>query len=629
MLGARQGECPNCGAPIVWQLASSQAAVCKYCQFSVVRSDRSIEAIGRVADLVPTAAPLAVGDEGSAAGRGFRVLGRIQLDHGRGPWDEWYLGFADGTWGWLARAEGRWYVSYERPGYATWEEVAPGASLSIAGVPWVVTERGGSAIVSAEGELPYPVDPRASGRYADLEGPEGAFATLDFGLPLRFFAGRELSASELVLTRSAVGPRPVEQVALQKLSCPGCGAPIALHTLATERIGCAHCGALLDHAQGGLQLFAQRDPPLVQPLIPLGSRACLFGAERTVIGFMQRAVTVDGDRYTFREYLLWAEGGYAWLLEDNHHWLYVAPISTGAVKVVPGAAFYRDTSYREFARHVPTVELVIGEFYWKVMVHDTCSTVDYVAPPRLLSVEQTENELSWSEGQYVEPSTLVKAFGLKQLPRPSGVAPAQPNPHRGPGVARAFALLALLWFLLAYAYEIGHAQKYTYEGLVLQGPPGSALPSADQVLLTESFSLPRGPTTIALEAYAPINNGSVFVEASLIPEDPVGEPRVLPISIEHYQGVDDGESWSEGDTAATEYFGGVPAGRYSFRFVGSWSPYLTGLQSPPSVKLTATIGERSPACCFGTLFLLALPWALSRLRALHFEARRKENQNLP
>ncbi|HEX5656082.1 MAG TPA: hypothetical protein VFX59_02760 [Polyangiales bacterium] len=65
MLGARQAECPNCGAPIAWQLASSQAAVCTYCQLSVVRSARSLEAIGRVAELVPTASPLAVGDEGT------------------------------------------------------------------------------------------------------------------------------------------------------------------------------------------------------------------------------------------------------------------------------------------------------------------------------------------------------------------------------------------------------------------------------------------------------------------------------------------------------------------------------------------------------------------------------------
>ncbi|MET0285384.1 MAG: DUF4178 domain-containing protein, partial [Polyangiales bacterium] len=271
MLGARQAECPNCGAPIAWLLATSQAVVCRYCQFSVVRTDRSLEAIGRVADLVPTAAAFAVGDEGSAGGRDFRVLGRIQLDHGRGPWDEWYLGYADGGWGWLAQAEGRWYATEERAAsLPSWEHAALGARLTIANIEWVITERGGSAVISAEGELPYPVDPRGSGRYADLEGPDGAFATLDFGEPTRLFAGRELRAEELVLRRAALGPRPVEKVAVAKLSCPDCGAPIAIHVIESERVGCAHCGALLDHQRGTLSLFHRADRAGAAPLIPLG-----------------------------------------------------------------------------------------------------------------------------------------------------------------------------------------------------------------------------------------------------------------------------------------------------------------------------------------------------------------------
>ncbi|HEY6879396.1 MAG TPA: DUF4178 domain-containing protein, partial [Polyangiales bacterium] len=469
MLGARQAECPNCGAPIAWQLASSQAAVCGYCKFSVVRKEHT--ALGRVADLVPTASPLAVGDEGSAAGRSFRVLGRIQLDHGRGPWDEWYLGFSDGTWGWLARAEGRWYVTYERPADAAplWDNIAPGARLTLAGVEWVVTERGGSAIVSAEGELPYAVDPRGSGRYADLEGPDGAFATLDFDEPaLRFFAGRELEPSALTFKRVAVGPRPVEKVAVAKLSCPGCGAPIEIFVpSACERVGCIHCGALLDHTQGSLALLSQLEPPRIAPLIPLGSRGTLLGAERTVIGFMQRYVTVDGDRYTFREYLLYAEGGYSWLVEENHHWLHVTPVSTSAVRELSKAAQYKGEKYRAFAAGEPAVDFVIGEFYWKVMVGDRCRTLDYIAPPRLLSVERTDEEITWSEGEYVEPAALAKAFGLRTLPRPTGVAPAQPNPHHRRGAAFVFALLALLWFLLAFAYEMGGKQKHEYTGLVL------------------------------------------------------------------------------------------------------------------------------------------------------------------
>src|ERR1700712_749875 len=96
----RQAECPNCGAPVVFQLASSQALVCGYCRFAVVRSDRDLSAQGRVSDLVPPAAPIAVGDEGAVGNKTFHVLGRMQLDHGRGPWDEWYVSFTDQTWGW-------------------------------------------------------------------------------------------------------------------------------------------------------------------------------------------------------------------------------------------------------------------------------------------------------------------------------------------------------------------------------------------------------------------------------------------------------------------------------------------------------------------------------------------------
>lgn len=633
MLGERKAECPSCGAPIVWQLASSQAVVCKYCQFAVVRSDRELSAIGRVADLVPSAAPLAVGDEGIAAGRSFRVLGRLQLDHGRGPWDEWYLGFSDGGWGWLARAEGRWYVTFERHAEARWEQVAPGARLTLIGVPWVVTERGRSTLVSAEGELPYPFSLQATSGYADLEGPEGAFATLDFAEAQRFFAGRELSASDVVLKREALGPRPTEKVAVRKLSCPSCGAPIAIFVPAEcERVGCAHCGALLAHQQAhaGLELLQQLDPPPVMPQLPLGSTGTLLGEPRTVIGFMQRYVMVDGDRYTFREYLLYGVSGYSWLVEENAHWLYVAPIATSSVVVEPRAAYYRERRYSAFARGEPVVDFVIGEFTWKVMVGDRSTTFDYIDPPRLVSSEQTDTEISWSEGEYVEPATLVEAFGLAGLPTPSGVAPAQPNPHRTGPAARTFALLALLWFLLAFAYERGHEQRYSYDGLQLAG--GDLSSSQGNVVLTEPFLVPRGPTTLAVYATGPIKNGAAYIEASLIPEDPPGEPRVLPITVAYYQGYEDGQRWSEGGPTNTEYFGGVPAGRYSMRFVGEWDPYEGGVPAQPDtppVQLTVTVGKRSHACSLVTLLLLVAPWLLTLWRSAYFESRRKLHESLP
>jgi hypothetical protein len=595
-----------------------------------------------MADLVPTAAPIAVGDQGAIGGKTFRVLGRLQLDHGRGPWDEWYLGFDDESWGWLARAEGRWYLTFERAAGAapSWDALTPSSTTSFEGtgsVRWVVTERGGSATLSAEGELPFAVDPRGSGRYVDLEAEGSAFATLDFGdgsRAVQLFAGRELAPNELTLKQTAVGPRPSEKVEVARLSCPACGAPLAIFVPSqTERCGCEACGALLDHQQGALKLLEQLDPPAVRPLIALGSEGTLLGTRRTVIGFLQRSLKADGDLYTFREYLLHSESGYSWLLEENHHWLHVSPVSSGSVVERGDGARYDGRIYRAFAKAEPVVDFVIGEFYWKVQQGDRSLTKDFIAPPRLLSVERTDDEVSWSEGEYVAPATLVRAFALAQpLPTPIGVAAAQPNPHLGRGADLVFALLAALWFVLGLAYELHREPVLVDTSLTpTHASPGVPLaPPPTQVEFSPPFEVAREATVLEVELGSALTNAWLEVQASLVPEQG-GEPRELVLVAERYQGSDNGEAWSEGDGEASGYFGRVPAGRYSMRFVSRWQPNDNGWaaeSSPPSAHLRVIEGSRSPACCAGTLLLIALPWLLSRVRRIAFEQRRRENESL-
>ena len=642
----RRAECPNCGAPIVWRLASSHAAVCSYCRFSVVRSDRDLSSLGKVADLVPTAAPLAVGDEGTVEGRSFRVLGRQQLDHGRGPWDEWYLGFADRDWGWLARAEGRWYLTFPCacPDAPAWEALTPGSETQLTGtgsLRWKVAERGGAALLSAEGELPFAVDPQASGRYVDLEGEAGAFATLDYGdgsTPVQLFAGRELAPSAIALRHKVLGPRPTEKVAVQRLACPTCGAPIPVFVPSeTERCGCAACGALLDHRAGALRLLVQLEPPPLAPLIPLGSQGSLLGEQRTVIGFMQRLVHVSGEIYAFREYLLHGDGGYAWLVEENHHWLYVAPVPASEVREGKRFAEYGGVRHRAFARGRPRVDFVIGEFYWKVAQGDEVDTLDYIAPPRVLSVERSLSEVSWSAGHYVEPEIVREAFGLSRLPAPEGIAAAQPNPHAGGRARYVLALLVFLWFLLAFAYEWGNRKPVLMETSLLLPPAGaqhavdtqSSTPS--RTVFSQPFTIKRGPTTIELTLDSPIDNGWVQLEAALVPEGG-GPPRELSVLVEHYNGVSDGEAWSEGADRAQGYFGGVAPGTYTLRLTPSWEPYyMPGASAPPlppAVHVRARQGARSAACSLATLALLVLPFVLRMIRRAHFEMRRNEQASL-
>ncbi len=102
-MAVAQGSCPSCGASIEFGVGSSIAKVCEYCRATVVRSDRGLENLGKVADIANTPSLIAVGDQGTLSGRPFEVLGRVQLDHGKGPWDEYYVAFDYGqAWGWLA-----------------------------------------------------------------------------------------------------------------------------------------------------------------------------------------------------------------------------------------------------------------------------------------------------------------------------------------------------------------------------------------------------------------------------------------------------------------------------------------------------------------------------------------------
>ena len=113
-------NCPSCGAPVEFAIGSSMVVVCTYCRTLVARSDRGVEDHGKVAALIDTGSPLRVGLAGKYGKTGFRITGRTQLRHqAGGVWDEWYALFDNGAWGWLAEAQGRYYVTFPDKGEAT------------------------------------------------------------------------------------------------------------------------------------------------------------------------------------------------------------------------------------------------------------------------------------------------------------------------------------------------------------------------------------------------------------------------------------------------------------------------------------------------------------------------------
>lgn len=584
-------QCPSCGGPVVFEVGSSMVAVCPYCRSAVARGDRAVEDLGKVAALVETGAVLKVGIDGTYDGRKFRLTGRTQLAHpAGGVWDEWYAAFADGRWGWLSEAQGRYYLLFEQPPSAdrpTLHGLEAGAAVELPETEerFVVAEAGTATVNGAEGELPFRLRPGETYDYADLSGAEGGFATLAGPAePPALYLGRQVTLDELGVRDTTRATHELREVAARRASCPNCAGPLDLRAPdKTERVGCPYCGSLLDATQGDLTVLnALKEPPFALR-IPLGTTGTLGGKERTVIGAIRRSVTAEGTEYPWTEYLLYhPRDGFEWLINADGHWTHSVPLPPGSVTEGNHITTANGRTYRRFQAGVATVRGVIGECYWKVTVGETATTADFIRPPELLSLERATygaaDEINWTLGTYLTPAEVQAAFELdKPLPPPTGVAPNQPFGYTK--VYKYAMLLFVALCVLGIAVIVSVPSRKVYEQTFqLRGPapvpPAPPAPDAPppppppvtpkvQEFFTELFELkPR--RNVRVTVAAPNMTGWLVVEGDLV-EQSTGQVQPFLVPLEYYTGVEDGEPWAEGDRRGAAFVTAQPGGQYSLR----------------------------------------------------------------
>jgi hypothetical protein len=426
----RQATCPQCGAPMTFRFAGAAAQVCKHCSFVVARTDRGLAAVGRVADLVEIPSPLGVGVTGRWGDKdAFVVEGRVQVDRvdaPGAPWQEFFVAFPQsGRWCWVASAQGRWYSTREMPlppgGVPRRDALRPGAPIDLGPYGrWTVAEVGRRRVVSAEGELPRVAAPGVPTGYADLGGPDGAFATIDYGdgsAPPELFVGRVIDPAVMALDSGVPVTQPEAQVTA--LACPSCGGNLPLAAPGTtERIVCRYCGMASDLANGALRAMWPAPKPPQQPFVPLGAAGLLRGDNVLCIAYLIRGCTVDGERYRWREYLLYGgpRVGYRWLMEEDGEWKLVRPLEPGEVMVVGHYAKWAGRTFHHKQRVSASVEHVVGELYWRVEVGETVDATDFADAADVLSVERAPSEVTYSLCEPIAVSEIVAAFGLGQRP---------------------------------------------------------------------------------------------------------------------------------------------------------------------------------------------------------------------
>jgi len=628
-------------------------AVCGYCKSISARTDRDPKLLGKVAALVETPSPLRLGMEGSHGGKRFTVVGRTQLGHPLGGvWDEWYLAFQDGTWGWVAEAQGHIYLTFRQavqgalPAYGSMQV---GTTFRIGDAMWSVAELSQGTFRAAEGEIPWLVELEGTYPYADLSGPDGAFATFDYSEePPLLFSGREVSLEELKLQGGGAAPKG-PKLKVQNLPCPRCGAPMPLRAPdQTQRVACASCGSLFDVEEGRFQYLKslkQADPRM---FIPLGTEGHLHGKPLTCIGFLRRSCTIEGLKYFWGEYLLMdSRGGFQWLVESDGHWSYSESISVADIKRtgfalarVPQSVAYGGGTYRCFQSTDAVVEGVWGEFYWKVEQGERVLASDYVLKDVCLSEEIQQHpgggqEVNWSKAVYLAADDVWKAFKLKgDPPEAEGIAPNQPNPHwtsaRQLGLWMALAV-GLVVLLFVYQSVIGekllYSENYNLASRAVASSepvfqPGEPAPKPEEaqepVFISKPITIESSRRNMTLTLSAPVNNSWIALEGALVNEA-TGTSELFEVAASFYHGSDSDGAWSEGNTSQTVYLSAVPAGTYVLRMVPQWE----GKVSP----VNAFSVELKSGVIHGLYYILALVAIVlfpifAVFRALTFEGRR-------
>lgn len=196
-------NCPNCGAPVQFRFSAAAQTTCEYCHSILVRSDADLTKVGEVADLPPDGSPIQIGTEGIFGNKAFVVVGRIIYDWEQGSWNEWHLGFNDGTSGWLSDAQLEFVISFvANAGRALPDptQIRPGAKIEFKGTEYQTSVVTVAHYRGVEGELPFQYWDKSDVTFVDLRSRDGKFGTIDYSdTPPLLFLGQPVEFDDLKL----------------------------------------------------------------------------------------------------------------------------------------------------------------------------------------------------------------------------------------------------------------------------------------------------------------------------------------------------------------------------------------------------------------------------------------------
>ena len=411
------------------------------------------------------------------------------------------------------------------------------------------------------------------------------------------------------------------------LNCPQCGAAITLRALGhAETVVCESCHSILDAKDPNLQILQRFEVITgeVRPLIALGTRGKLRGADYEVIGFQRRSITVDGIRYDWHEYVLFNPYKTTrYLTEYNGHWNDIS-----VCKELPQTGFasanYLGEVYKHFQTSDANTNFVLGEFPWQVRVGEHATITEYVKPPRVLASEKTANEVTWSLGEYTYGADIWKSFNLPgSAPEAVGVYENQPSPvsENVKGIWAAFLAFAIFLLVLMAGFDLVSSKGTVFDSTYRLN---AGEPKGEASFVTDVFNLEGRTSNVEVTTSANVDNSWIYLNYALINND-TEQAWDFGREVSYYHGYDSDGSWTEGSQKNTVIIPSVPAGHYYLRI----EPEVDATHPP--MAYSVQVKRDVPVLgFFGIAFLaLLLPAIAITWRSLSFERRRWAESDHP
>ncbi len=414
----------------------------------------------------------------------------------------------------------------------------------------------------------------------------------------------------------------------RRIGCPQCGGALDLYGGHKVRaVVCRFCGSQLDPQDEFKLLLAHRELSEDRAWMPLelGMQGRLKGVDYTIIGLVQYFSAPD----SWVEFCLYSPThGYQWLSWEKGHWIFYRRVRTLPSpqewwQLTPKRGIKAlGRRFEFYEAYTAEIRDLAGELPWTAKREDQVRMADAIAPPLVLSVEQTGAELEYALGEYLPLEQVQAAFAgqrresdddwLAQLRPSSQVHPAQPY-VQGPllSAVRAqawkFALLALA--LLALVTFMGRGHELLRESFT-----ASQL-STEEPASGRSFQVHNADRLLELELRSPLDNAWTWYDVGV--ERDGEELFSVGKEISYYQGVEGGEHWSEGAQTVSLLFRVPEPGQYQLWYQASEGEgRRQGLQVTIREGVLLSRWFAYLAVLFG--LAAALPWA----QRWWFEARR-------